>query len=911
MRARLLAAICLLSAPLFGTVPLSGHLKDLSGNPVPGIANQNFARFRMIGCDGNTATVPGVGTIDGYYKDVVPNNLGVVSDVIYGNNEISCNGNYITDFTVTLYLGGKPQPGSQTYYIGALGFNFDAPPAPINPSNYVPPPNAVITNPSGSQTVVQPNGSALIISGNFQVTGTCTGCGGGGGGGFYQTLQNAGSAITQRATLNWTADIFCSDNAGSTRSDCSLDNIVTAGTNTKITYNAKGRVTAGVQAQFSDIGGTVGASQLPTPGASSLGGVQSKTCTSTDKISAIGTDGIPVCSADQTGAGGSGYATIQNAAASITQRTVLNWTADIFCSDNAGSTRSDCSLDNIVTAGTNTKITYNAKGRVTAGAACEDDRSGGLQFLACATNGQVPIWNTSTNKYDCSDPIVSGAQPAATTQNVTATGAQTGVSIAGYGLALFTIRGTYGGYNANFEATPDGTNWFPIQATRLDSAATETATGALTNTTRSWLITGFGMTQVRQNVQAFTSGTANTTITPMYSPITAWVNAQIVGTPGVNLAQYTPVSGRLPVDPSGVTQPISAASLPLPSGASQEHTTAASPNSARLSDGAAFYKATTPADTQPISAASLPLPSGAAQDRTTAASPSSARLSDGAAFYKATTPADTQPISAASLPLPSGASQEHTTAGSPTSARLTDGSAFYKPTTPADTQPISVASLPLPTGAAQDATLTNRSAKTQISNGTSEADVKSVPPTGSEFGVLVRDPAIIALLNLLSTRSSMNTVNARLTGSFGRGITSTGDALDVFNKYPQNSAGCAGSSASATQTTSFGFATATNTKVIPAGVYPTYICADEIVVGGADNVALVYGTKTTTECDTGTTGMSGGNTAATGWNFAANGGKTHGNGVGILYKVPPGKDVCLFPSAAVQASGSLVWVQQP
>lgn len=36
---------------------------------------------------------------------------------------------------------------------------------------------------------------------------------------------------------------------------------------------------------------------------------------------------------------------------------------------------------------------------------------------------------------------------------------------------------------------------------------------------------------------------------------------------GVNLAQYTPASGRLPVDGSGVTQPVSAASLPLPSGA--------------------------------------------------------------------------------------------------------------------------------------------------------------------------------------------------------------------------------------------------------------------------------------------------------------------------------------------------------
>lgn len=42
----------------------------------------------------------------------------------------------------------------------------------------------------------------------------------------------------------------------------------------------------------------------------------------------------------------------------------------------------------------------------------------------------------------------------------------------------------------------------------------------------------------------------------------------------------------------------------------------------------------------------------------TAALPGSVRLSDGTAFYKATTPSDTQPISAVALPLPSGASTE-------------------------------------------------------------------------------------------------------------------------------------------------------------------------------------------------------------------------------------------------------------
>jgi hypothetical protein len=50
----------------------------------------------------------------------------------------------------------------------------------------------------------------------------------------------------------------------------------------------------------------------------------------------------------------------------------------------------------------------------------------------------------------------------------------------------------------------------------------------------------------------------------------------------------------------------------LPATAAADRTTAAAPASVRLSDGSAFYKGTTPADTQPISASSLPLPSGAA-----------------------------------------------------------------------------------------------------------------------------------------------------------------------------------------------------------------------------------------------------------------------------------------------------------
>jgi hypothetical protein len=52
-----------------------------------------------------------------------------------------------------------------------------------------------------------------------------------------------------------------------------------------------------------DAAGKLAAGWLPNPAAAALGGVQSKTCSGTDKLSAIGTDGVPVCSPDQSAGG--------------------------------------------------------------------------------------------------------------------------------------------------------------------------------------------------------------------------------------------------------------------------------------------------------------------------------------------------------------------------------------------------------------------------------------------------------------------------------------------------------------------------------------------------------------------------------------------------------------------------------
>jgi hypothetical protein len=92
---------------------------------------------------------------------------------------------------------------------------------------------------------------------------------------------------------------------------------------------------------------------------------------------------------------------------------------------------------------------------------------------------------------------------------------------------------------------------------------------------------------------------------------------KIIGADGVNKLAVTS-SGAAKTDGSAITQPVSAAALPLPSGASTEATLAAIKAKTDNLD-VALSTRTKPADTQPVSAAALPLPSGASTEATLAA----------------------------------------------------------------------------------------------------------------------------------------------------------------------------------------------------------------------------------------------------------------------------------------------------
>lgn len=178
--------------------------------------------------------------------------------------------------------------------------------------------------------------------------------------------------------------------------------------------------------------------------------------------------------------------------------------------------------------------------------------------------------------------------------------------------------------------------------------------------------------------------------------------------------------------PTG-TQAISAASLPLPTGAATETTLSAlntkvpsglTVTSTRLlTDGSGV--------TQPISAASLPLPSGAS----TSALQTTGNTSLSSIDTK--TPALGQALAAASVPVVLTAAQLST---------LTPLSSVSVSNFPA-TQPISAASLPLPTGAATETTLSAVSGKLPATLGQKAmanslavviaSDQSSIPVTGT------------------------------------------------------------------------------------------------------------------------------------------------------------------------------------
>ena len=357
--------------------------------------------------------------------------------------------------------------------------------------------------------------------------------------------------------------------------------------------------------------------------------------------------------------------------------------------------------------------------------------------------------------------------------------------------------GSSGGGFTNIGLTGSGGKTLTDIWDLLDAAPT--ASGTQSVTAESWPLPVGAATSANQAV-------ANSSLAAIASnTVGAATNSGITGVSSKTLTDLWNLLNSPPTQAvSGTfwqtTQPVSAASLPLPSGAATSANQTTGNSSLSSIDGKlpSLSNGRVPMDgsgvTQPVSASSLPLPSGAATsaNQTTANSslatiatntgngatnagiigPSSKTLTDlwnilnspptqavSGTFWQTT-----QPVSAASLPLPSGAatSANQATANSslatiatntgngatnagitgPSSKTLTDlWNLLNSPPTQAvsgtfwqTTQPISAASLPLPSGAATSANqaTANSSLATIATNTGNAATNAGITGTGSK-----------------------------------------------------------------------------------------------------------------------------------------------------------------------------------
>lgn len=100
--------------------------------------------------------------------------------------------------------------------------------------------------------------------------------------------------------------------------------------------------------------------------------------------------------------------------------------------------------------------------------------------------------------------------PSSATADLTATGYCTLSKPTTDTVTVAHIAGTYAGAQFKFEGTMDSTNWFPIAAAAYDTGAIVTGTIAPANNLEAaWKLPTEGLSSVRINLTAYTSGTVS------------------------------------------------------------------------------------------------------------------------------------------------------------------------------------------------------------------------------------------------------------------------------------------------------------------------------------------------------------------------------------------------------------------
>ena len=320
--------------------------------------------------------------------------------------------------------------------------------------------------------------------------------------------------------------------------------------------------------------------------------------------------------------------------------------------------------------------------------------------------------NTSLASIDGKTPALGQATMAASTP-VTIASDQSAIPITGSITATNSANGATGSAvpaQATQVAGSDGTNLRAIKVSAAGVVSVD-ASGSTVPVSGTFF-------QATQPVSAASlplpSGAATSALQTSGNSSLSSIDSKVP-------ANLTVSSTRLLVDGSGVTQPVSASSLPLPTGAATaaNQSTGNTSLAAIQSSVAGTLLVDGSAHTQPVSGTVGISGTVPVSGTVTANAGSGTFIVDGSRV--------TQPVSAAALPLPAGAATSAKqpalgTAGSASAdvisvqgvasmtALKVDGSAVTQPVSGtvsvSGTVPVSAASLPLPSGASTDASVT-------------------------------------------------------------------------------------------------------------------------------------------------------------------------------------------------------------
>lgn len=264
-------------------------------------------------------------------------------------------------------------------------------------------PALILNSVTGSTQCLHVNTSGVV-------SGTGSDCGTGGGGSFYQTVQTNGTPLTQRATLNFGTEFTVADNAGSTRTDVSINAIAESKVTSLVTD-------LGLKAPLASptFTGTVTASALTASGTVTLSSISGSTqCLQANSSGVVSGTGA------SCGAGGTpGFAAITsgtNTTAAFVVGTGATFTAldsNFLIADNGDATKLLAfQIAGFTTATTRTLTIQNASGTVALLSNTLD------QFASTTSAGLVTVVSDETGSSSGSPLLVFNQSPTIITPTI-------------------------------------------------------------------------------------------------------------------------------------------------------------------------------------------------------------------------------------------------------------------------------------------------------------------------------------------------------------------------------------------------------------------------------------------------------------------------------------------------------------